>query len=241
MIYLKSYKLFEDEVLSKNKLKNLLWHQKNPSPTGETLSINDLDKYPIPDKIKEMMGKWDIIYKSPYSKSFYSSSDISWTNKPDGSYRVSDHWNFKSVRNMNILHCKTDIKVPNNTHYSIGKYNKSKKTYEIILSEESTDFVKKQINHAKKLSYLKDPETIYKKKIFKNLIRDKQIIIDLTCNNRKYHGILDKYSGNDLRIVDNEGNVIFTTNYLREKSYLIILKDLKGNIMEDPFIGDRLA
>lgn len=32
--------------------------------------------------------------KSPYSMSFYSSKDISWGHKPEGSLRVSDHWNF---------------------------------------------------------------------------------------------------------------------------------------------------
>ena len=32
--------------------------------------------------------------KSPYSLSFYSSKNIGWGYKPEGSLRVSDHWNF---------------------------------------------------------------------------------------------------------------------------------------------------
>lgn len=32
--------------------------------------------------------------QSPYSYSFYSSKNIDWGYKPEGSLRVSDHWNF---------------------------------------------------------------------------------------------------------------------------------------------------
>lgn len=32
--------------------------------------------------------------QSPYGESFYSSKDIDWGYKPEGSLRVSDHWNF---------------------------------------------------------------------------------------------------------------------------------------------------
>lgn len=47
-----------------------------------------------------------IISKSPYSNSFYAhekSDTIDWGNKPEGSYRMSDHWNFGD----NQEHCKT--------------------------------------------------------------------------------------------------------------------------------------
>lgn len=36
------------------------------------------------------------IHKSPYSESFYDTSDVSWGHKPEGSLRLSDHWNFES-------------------------------------------------------------------------------------------------------------------------------------------------
>ena len=42
--------------------------------------------------------------KSPYSMSFYSSKDISWGYKPEGSLRVSNHWNF----GYEGEHCPTD-------------------------------------------------------------------------------------------------------------------------------------
>lgn len=40
---------------------------------------------------------------SPYSFSVYSSKDIDWGYKPEGSLRVSDHWNFGE----NGEHCPT--------------------------------------------------------------------------------------------------------------------------------------
>jgi hypothetical protein len=36
------------------------------------------------------------INKSPYSNSFYDSDNIDWDSKPEGSLRLSDHWNFYS-------------------------------------------------------------------------------------------------------------------------------------------------
>lgn len=41
--------------------------------------------------MENMTDAWS---KSPYSESFYSSKDIDWGYKPEGSLRVSDHWNF---------------------------------------------------------------------------------------------------------------------------------------------------
>lgn len=47
---------------------------------------------------------------SPYNKetsgSFYDCTDKSWNYTPDGSIRVSDHWNFYS---RGQIHCQTDI------------------------------------------------------------------------------------------------------------------------------------
>lgn len=41
--------------------------------------------------------------QSPYGESFYSSKDIDWGYKPEGSLRVSDHWNF----GQDGSHCPT--------------------------------------------------------------------------------------------------------------------------------------
>lgn len=166
MKYLSTYRLFESEVLekpkSKSQLKNELWHKNNPDPVGTIQQVSDLNKYGIPKSIQDMMSGWNVIFKSPYGKSFYSSTNISWSHKPDESYRVSDHWNFTTNRN-NGTHCRTDIKVQNNTHYSIGKYNRSKGLYEILLSEPTEGHTTMIKNSSIKRKYLQDPETIYRK------------------------------------------------------------------------------
>lgn len=59
----------------------------------------------------EIIKDWDDFSKSPYSKSFYSSSDIDWNFKPEGSYRIADHWNFKS---QGEIHCKMEDETKNN-------------------------------------------------------------------------------------------------------------------------------
>ncbi|MFS1664316.1 hypothetical protein [Streptococcus sp. zg-JUN1979] len=47
------------------------------------------------EAMKFVVENWDDDWsRSPYSLSFYSSKDIDWGYKPEGSLRVSDHWNF---------------------------------------------------------------------------------------------------------------------------------------------------
>ena len=51
-----------------------------------------------------LMENWDENWsKSPYGYSFYSSKNIDWGYKPEGSIRVSDHWNFGE----DCEHCPT--------------------------------------------------------------------------------------------------------------------------------------
>ncbi len=54
--------------------------------------------------MENMTDEWS---KSPYSESFYSSKDIDWGYKPEGSLRVSDHWDFGDEEE----HCPTVEKV----------------------------------------------------------------------------------------------------------------------------------
>ena len=80
----------------------------------------ELDDYLIPEEIKAMMKNWYVITKSPYSESFYSSDQIDWSFKPEGSYRVSDHWNFK--RGNGRIHCVTDKEVIDREEVCIARY-----------------------------------------------------------------------------------------------------------------------
>lgn len=56
-------------------------------------------------EILNYIKDWNIISKSPYSNSYYNSDDIDWDYKPEGSLRLSDHWNFES---NGEIHCKLD-------------------------------------------------------------------------------------------------------------------------------------
>lgn len=64
--------------------------------------------------------------QSPYSESFYSAEGITWDYKPEGSLRLSDHWNFMS---KGKVHCATTN--PNfKQGWAVGKYKDGK--YEIV-------------------------------------------------------------------------------------------------------------
>ena len=54
--------------------------------------------------IKEILS-WNVISTSPYSSSYYNAKDITWNSKPEGSLRLSDHWNFES---QGTKHCQLE-------------------------------------------------------------------------------------------------------------------------------------
>jgi hypothetical protein len=236
MRYLKLFEDFEsgEEVIkSKSQLKRELWHEKNPAPTGKVCQPEELSQFGIPDSIIEMMSEWPIIYKSPYSKSFYSSEDISWTNKPDKSYRVSDHWNFVTNRGPKI-HCQTTEPVKNNTHYSIGQFDEKTGKYTILLSELTTIQDKKIKDQEQKLKYLKDPEVIYRKKLFKDRIKNGEVFAEFTIDGQDHKGLVDKYTGfgGDIRLKNSKGEVTYTNNYFEPKEFKLL--DRNGEQIQDP-------
>jgi len=67
--------------------------------------LKSLKKSRFPKGVIEEISSWGILNKSPYSYSFYNSKKISWGSKPEGSLRISDHWNFESCGET---HCKLD-------------------------------------------------------------------------------------------------------------------------------------
>lgn len=74
------------------------------------------------DKLNKILKKWEVVNKSPYSNSFYNTNDISWGSKPEGSLRISDHWNF---RTQGELHCETTCGTTEGWYlgvYTNGKY-----------------------------------------------------------------------------------------------------------------------
>ena len=57
----------------------------------------------LPKEVAKVVSEWDVVSKSPYSDSFYNAKEICWDSKPEGSLRISDHWNFES---RGVTHCK---------------------------------------------------------------------------------------------------------------------------------------
>ncbi|WP_052356687.1 hypothetical protein [Faecalimicrobium dakarense] len=108
----------------------------------------------MPKQVIEEINKFENIVKSPYSDTYYNTSDISWTHKPEGSLRISDHWNFKS---RGETHCQLDY-----THeyiegywilgkYINGKYHVLKKFGESIDGYKFNSISKNNIELLKKL------------------------------------------------------------------------------------------
>lgn len=67
--------------------------------------VKAIDRYYDNESVLEEIYKFDVINKSPYSNSYYNSNNIGWDSKPEGSLRLSDHWNFES---NGEVHCKLD-------------------------------------------------------------------------------------------------------------------------------------
>lgn len=77
--------------------------------------------------VKHINSNWS---KSPYSLSFYNSKKIGWGHKPEGSLRLSDHWNFTSeAMDDGVVHCATE-KGQLKNGWAVGKFHNGK--YEII-------------------------------------------------------------------------------------------------------------
>lgn len=81
----------------------------------------------MPQVLRNEINSWKHVSKSPYSNSFYNMSGKTWDNTPQGILRIADHWNFES---RGKTHCRTNVEVPNNTHWALGRYNNG--TYEIL-------------------------------------------------------------------------------------------------------------
>ena len=83
----------------------------------------------MPIEASYEITKWKTVSASPYnSSSYYNTDGISWGSKPEGSLRISDHWNFES-KGKN--HCKLKgIKGYQQDRWIMGKYKNGQ--YEII-------------------------------------------------------------------------------------------------------------
>lgn len=81
----------------------------------------------MPVELYELIFSWPDVWESPHSKSYYSK-EKDWNKTLPDTIRVSDHWNFTS---KDKIHCATIQKCPDNSHYSVGIWNKELKKYDI--------------------------------------------------------------------------------------------------------------
>jgi len=175
---------------------------------------------------------WEIIYKSPYSDSFYSSTDISWDHKPDMSFRVSDHWNFKS---MDSIHCKTNKKVTNRATITLGQYHTKDGHYKVLINTPTNEWREKERIRKELSQWLKRPEIIQKKKDFKQRVLSGEVFAKVSINGFNYFGIVWKYTGHEIKLGDKD-KILYSDNRLIErKNFQIQLMDSSGNLIEDLF------
>lgn len=159
-------------------------------------------------RILEHMLTWKKgFYKSPYGNSFYSDRKT-WENTVEGSYRMSDHWNFYS---QGKLHSKTKEPIPDN-YWTIGQYNNGE--WDIIMSYPFTneDKVKRAQMRTDYIGYHK--EELMKKNKNLELLKSYMEKGDLYCNLKHYsNGIFQKeYNGKVIRLKTNKIAILIDSN-----------------------------
>ena len=73
-----------------------------------------------PKEVLEEISKFEYINKSPYSKTYYNVPGITWDYKPEGSLRISDHWNFISNGSRHCILAHTEESIEN--YWMLAKY-----------------------------------------------------------------------------------------------------------------------
>ena len=73
-----------------------------------------------PKEVLEEISKFEYINKSPYSKTYYNVPGITWDYKPEGSLRISDHWNFISNGSRHCILAHTEELIEN--YWMLAKY-----------------------------------------------------------------------------------------------------------------------
>jgi hypothetical protein len=127
MKYLIKYKLFESK--SKKEIKGEM-------PYELPYIFNQLPATVDHRLVEFICQNYGIeYYKSPWSHSYYSHK-VGWAHKPHMSYRLANHWNFRTrTGNQNIIHCETTSDVgEDNENWTIGQFDSEIGKYNIILS-----------------------------------------------------------------------------------------------------------
>jgi hypothetical protein len=116
----------------------------------------------------------------------------------------------------------------------LGKYDASEDKYEILISEPTEGEIEKIKNQRERLKHLQDPETIWKKKQFKQHVLSGDIFTEFELRDGSIiKGRVDKYTGFEVRVKDKNDNVIYTDHTFNPK--WIKLFNKIGEIIENPF------
>lgn len=90
---------------------------------GDRIEFQDIPfNKNVPQAIKDIVATWDEIYKSPYSLSLYDTDGKSWDHTPEGSLRVSDHWNFEAGVIETRIHCPTRGERPKKGWWTVARW-----------------------------------------------------------------------------------------------------------------------
>ncbi|MEG1482255.1 hypothetical protein [Clostridium sp.] len=135
-----------------------------------------------PNDVREEIAKFESINKSPYSESYYNTDEIDWNYKPEGSLRISDHWNFMSHGEKHCMLDYTEEKIDNNwilAKYIQGKYHVIKEFGEGDLGYKFIEVTKEELEMLKDLynkGGIASSREWYKKyKVRTNLIKETHI------------------------------------------------------------------
>jgi hypothetical protein len=230
---MKHLRLFEEwnkERFASKEEQRDYYRKPTASIEERTYTTEQLKDFDIPGEIIQKMKTWEVIVKSPYSNTFYNSKDIGWGYKPDGSFRVSDHWNFEA---RGKKHCLTESPVTNTTHVSLGQYDRKKGKYKILMTLPKPSNLQRIELARKKKEFMMNPEIIAQKKEFKSRIEKKEIIAEVTDKGKTYKGVVRKYTGRELKIENELEELIYNENYLDNQ--IVKLFDRVGNSIQDPF------
>jgi hypothetical protein len=158
---------------------------KKNQPLSLHDAMNQIACKKFPAEALLEMSKWVEIRKSPWSDSFYNAA-VGWGHKPDGSYRISDHWNFKT---RGKIHCQTTKPIDDNV-WALAQFDASVGMYRILKTFEQPQTLLKDTYIFKILAF----EIRYKKgvKVAKNVGTEALKKCELSFMNQ-FYGICEQY------------------------------------------------
>jgi hypothetical protein len=95
-------------VATKKMRTSIVEKHSEVSDYGQEFIVPDV----MPQEVINEIKKWQTIQQSPYSFSYYSEKGKGWGTTPDGTIRVSDHWNFKTDDHRRVAWqkpCEDDV------------------------------------------------------------------------------------------------------------------------------------